>query len=186
MEINKIVVLKNGEGGTIKGVKTVAWVDKADDFILHPCLIDLALQAAAYMYMDEAKIKPFFPVSIEEVKMFGKTPSSLFVHIRYSLQHKTKDVEKLLKSLGLDNELKRLKEKKIRKGRGKMRSRKYKKKIGPLIVIDKDEGIIKACKNLLGVEVKNVKKVSVEDLAPGTHAGRLTIWSISSLKNLSV
>jgi len=99
---------------------------------------------------------------------------------------KTKDIEKLLTSLGLGNELERLKKKKIRAGRGKMRSSKYKKKIGPLIVVNKDEGIGKACKNLLGVEVKNVKKISVEDLAPGSNPGRLTIWSISSLKNLSV
>lgn len=99
---------------------------------------------------------------------------------------KTKDVEKILQSLGLDDELKRLKEKKIRVGRGKMRGRKYKKKIGPLIVIDKDGGIGKACRNLVGVDVKNVKKVSVEDLAPGAHAGRLTVWSKSSIEKLQL
>lgn len=98
---------------------------------------------------------------------------------------KTKDVEKLLLSLGLEDELNRSKQKKIRAGKGKMRSRKYKKKIGPLIVVSKDNGIMKACKSLPGVNVQDVKKISVEDLAPGTMPGRLTIWSESSLKNLS-
>jgi large subunit ribosomal protein L4e len=99
---------------------------------------------------------------------------------------KTKDVEKLLMLLGLSDELKRLREKKIRAGRGKMRGRKYKRKIGPLIIIDKDEGIVKACRGLLGVDVKNVKRITVEDLAPGSNPGRLTIWSKSSIEKLSV
>ena len=98
---------------------------------------------------------------------------------------KTKDVEKLLLSLGLGDELNRSKQKKVRAGKGKMRSRKYKRKIGALIVVSKDDGIVKACKNLPGVNVQDVKNISVEDLAPGTMPGRLTIWSESSLKNLS-
>jgi len=107
--------------------------------------------------------------------------------VRDNLQSikKTKDVEKLLLSLGLEDELKRSKQKKVRAGKGKMRGRKYKRKIGALIVVSKDDGIMKACKNLPGVNVQDVKKISVEDLAPGTMPGRLTIWSESSLKNLS-
>jgi len=97
---------------------------------------------------------------------------------------KTKDLENVLKTLGLEKELKRVKIKKIRSGKGKMRGRKYKKKIGPLIIVDKDDGIGRAGKNLTGVDVKNVKEITVEDLAPGSHPGRLTIWSESSLKGL--
>jgi large subunit ribosomal protein L4e len=98
---------------------------------------------------------------------------------------KTKDLENTLKTLGLEKELERLETKKIRPGRGKMRGRKYKKKIGPLIIVNKDNGIGMAGKNLTGVDVKNVKEITVEDLAPGSHPGRLTIWSESSLKELS-
>ena len=98
---------------------------------------------------------------------------------------KTKDVEYLLSSLKLDDELKRIKVKKERSGKGKMRGRKYKKKIGPLFVVSEDKGLGKACKNVSGVNVRTVKKVSVEDLAPGALAGRLTIWSKSSVEKLS-
>jgi len=98
---------------------------------------------------------------------------------------KTKELENLLKKLGLEKELKRLVNKKVRPGKGKMRGRKYKRKIGPLIVIGRDEGIGKACKNLPGIDLKNLKNISVEDLAPGSHAGRLTIWTESSIKGLS-
>jgi len=99
---------------------------------------------------------------------------------------KTKDVEKLLLSLGLEEELKRLDKRKVRPGKGKMRGRKYKGRIGPLIIVEKDKDIKKACKNMTGVDVLNVKNISVEHLAPGSTAGRLTIWSKSSIEKLSV
>nr|AJS13037.1 50S ribosomal protein L4P, large subunit ribosomal protein L4e [uncultured archaeon] len=46
---------------------------------------------------------------------------------------KTKSVKDALKVIGLQNELERVKEKKVRAGRGKIRGRKYKSKKGPLI-----------------------------------------------------
>jgi len=117
---------------------------------------------------------------IDEVKDFP-----LIVKDNIQSVKKTKDLENLLKKLGLEEELKRLGKKKVRPGKGKMRGRKYKRRVGPLVVIEKDEGIVKACKNLPGIEVKDVKKISVEDLAPGSNPGRLTIWSESSIKGLS-
>lgn len=97
---------------------------------------------------------------------------------------KTKDVESLLLSLKLDRELERIRIKKIRAGKGKMRGRKYRIKKGPLFIITEDKGIGKACKNIPGVDVRNVKTISIEDLAPGALAGRLTIFSQSSIKTL--
>jgi len=99
--------------------------------------------------------------------------------------NKTKDVERLLSSLKLDDELKRIKVRKVRAGKGKMRGRKYRTKKGPLIVVNEDKGIGKACKNVPGIDVSLARNVSVEDLAPGTLAGRLTIWSKSSIDKLS-
>lgn len=98
---------------------------------------------------------------------------------------KTKDVKELLVSIGLEDELNRSKEKKIRSGKGKLRGRKYKRKIGPLIVITENKGIERACKNLPGVDVRNFENVSIEDLTPGSNPGRLTIWSKSSIQKLS-
>lgn len=44
------------------------------------------------------------------------------------------------------------------------------------------DGLIKASRNLPGVDVITVERLNVELLAPGTHAGRLTVWTESSLK----
>jgi len=97
---------------------------------------------------------------------------------------KSKQVVNYLVKLGLAKELGRLHKKKIRPGKGKIRGRKYKKKIGPLIVISEDKGISKAVKNLSGINSCKVENLSANYLAPGTHAGRLTIYTKSAIEKL--
>jgi len=97
---------------------------------------------------------------------------------------KTKDVRELLITLGLDKELERTKEKKVRAGKGKRRGRKYKRKVGVLVVVSEDKGILKAGKNIAGVDVRLVDTLTVKDLAPGASLGRLTIYSKSAIKML--
>ncbi|MCD4799937.1 MAG: 50S ribosomal protein L4 [Methanosarcinales archaeon] len=72
----------------------------------------------------------------------------------------------------------------IRAGGGKRRGRKYKKPKSLLIVIGEDNGIVRAARNLSGVDVINVNRLNAELLAPGTHAGRLAIWTESAIKVL--
>ena len=97
---------------------------------------------------------------------------------------KTKDLIKFLISIGLGRELERLSERGIRAGKGKLRGRKYKKKTGFLFVIAEDNGISKAVKNIPGSDVARVSNLSANYLAPGTHAGRLTIWTKAAIEKL--
>lgn len=94
---------------------------------------------------------------------------------------KTAEVKKALLALGLEAELKRAEEKKIRAGKGTMRGRPYKKKKGPLMVVSKDSTLIKAAANIPGVEVVVADKLNAELLAPGTHSGRLTLYTESAI-----
>ncbi|MEM5872261.1 MAG: 50S ribosomal protein L4 [Candidatus Aenigmatarchaeota archaeon] len=96
---------------------------------------------------------------------------------------KSKQVKEFLEKIGLKEELKRIKKKKVRAGKGKMRGRIYKKKKGPLIVVAEDKGIIKASKNI-GLDCCLVKDLNAEILAPGTNPGRLTIFTESAIKKL--
>jgi large subunit ribosomal protein L4e len=98
---------------------------------------------------------------------------------------KTKDFERLLEKIGLKEEIERCKDVKERPGKGKMRGRRYKKKKGPLVVVAKDEGIIKAASNIPGVDAVLIDELTVEHLAPGTHPGRITIWSKSAIEKLA-
>ncbi|MDY6789326.1 MAG: 50S ribosomal protein L4 [Candidatus Nanohaloarchaea archaeon] len=97
---------------------------------------------------------------------------------------KTREVEEVLENLGLDQELERCSEKKIRAGRGKTRGRKYRRKVGPLIVVGEDRGIKKAASNLPGVEVAEVDQLNAELLAPGSKPGRLTVWTSNAVEQL--
>ena len=104
---------------------------------------------------------------------------------------RTAEVEEFFQTIGIGADLARAWERKIRAGKGKMRGRRYKTKKSALIVISGDEvedpGNIKittSARNLPGVDVSYVDALNVELLAPGTHPGRLTVWTESSLTKL--
>ncbi len=98
---------------------------------------------------------------------------------------KTKEVIEVFKAIGVYEDVERAKEtKRYRAGKGKMRGRRYKMKKSVLLVVGKDNGILKAAKNLPGVDAVLVRNLNVELLAPGCHAGRLTVWSKSAIEYL--
>jgi large subunit ribosomal protein L4e len=98
---------------------------------------------------------------------------------------KTKETREIFKKLGLMDDVVRAKTgKNIRAGRGKTRGRKYKTPKGPLLVVGEDKGIRLAARNHPGVEVVVVDNLNAELLAPGTHPGRLTIYTPSALEKL--
>ena len=97
---------------------------------------------------------------------------------------KTSEVKELFEKLGIFEDVERSNRKKIRAGRGKMRGRKKKEGKGPLIVVNNDDGIGKAARNLPGVDIINVKYLNAELLAPGAHPGRLIVWSKSAIENV--
>jgi large subunit ribosomal protein L4e len=98
---------------------------------------------------------------------------------------KTKDIEDALISLGVLSDVFRVKEsRKVRAGKGKMRGRKMKQAVGPLLVISKNDGVAEASRNLSGIDVASVENLNAELLAPGTHPGRLTVWTSSAFEKL--
>lgn len=98
----------------------------------------------------------------------------------------TEEVQDVLQKLGIWNDVVRVKNgRKVRGGNARRRGRKYRKPVGPLIVITEDGGIRKAARNIPGVNVIYVSKLNAEILAPGTQPGRLTIWTKSAMEALS-
>ncbi|MEG3224047.1 MAG: 50S ribosomal protein L4 [Methanobacteriales archaeon Met13] len=98
---------------------------------------------------------------------------------------RTKETREIFKNLGLMDDVVRAKAgKNIRAGRGKTRGRKYKTPRGPLLVVGEDKGISLAARNHPGVEVVVVDNLNAELLAPGTHPGRLTLYTRSAVEKL--
>jgi len=98
---------------------------------------------------------------------------------------KTKDVEEVLSKLGILTDISRVRESRsIRAGKGKQRGRKMKQAVGPLIVVSENKGLIEAADNLPGLDVVIVKNLNAELLAPGTHPGRLTLWTNGAIDTL--
>ncbi|VAI38022.1 unnamed protein product [Triticum turgidum subsp. durum] len=99
---------------------------------------------------------------------------------------KTAQAIKVLKQLGAYADAEKAKESVgIRPGKGKMRNRRYINRKGPLIVYGTEGSkIVKAFRNLPGVDVANVERLNLLDLAPGGHLGRFVIWTESAFKKL--
>jgi len=98
---------------------------------------------------------------------------------------KTKETREIFKKLGIIDDIVRAKNgKKIRAGKGTMRGRKYKSPKGPLIVVGEDKGISLGARNHPGVDVVVVDNLNAELLAPGTHPGRLTVFTKSAIEKL--
>ncbi len=102
---------------------------------------------------------------VDKVKEFP-----LIVEDKLEILKKTKDVLKTLRNLGVDQDVERV----AVNGKGKT----------VLIVVNEDKGIGKGAGNISGVDVTTINELNPEQLAPGTHAGRLTLWTKSAITNL--
>ena len=91
---------------------------------------------------------------------------------------KTKEAVALLKGINAYADVAKVSNsRKSRAGKGKIRGRRHRQRRGPLIVYNEDNGIVKAFRNLPGVEVVNVRRLNLLQLAPGGHLGRFVVWT---------
>lgn len=118
--------------------------------------------------------------------IFSAEHLPLILENDFELLKKTKDVIKCFKNIGVYEDIERAKNgKKIRSGRGKTRGRRYKNKKSILLITSGECSVFKAAKNIPGVDICSIYNLSTELLAPGTHAGRLSIWTESAIEKLA-
>ncbi len=100
---------------------------------------------------------------------------------------KAKEVEDAFGKLGIEADLIRVRDSRnVRAGKGKRRGRKMKQAIGALIVVVDNNTLMNAASNIPGVQVTTVTNLNTEMLAPGTHPGRLTVWSNGAIEQLKI
>lgn len=126
------------------------------------------VQARGHVIDDIPEI-PF--VVVDKVESFKKTKEAqMFLrHSRFWA-----DIEKVYNS------------KRNRAGKGKGRNRRYKAKLGPLVVYNQDNGIVKAFRNIPGIHLLPVDTLNLLKVAPGGHLGRLIIWTESAFRKLDL
>jgi large subunit ribosomal protein L4e len=96
---------------------------------------------------------------------------------------KTQEVVSVLEAIGLHADIERAEERTVRAGQGTTRGRKYRRPSSILFVTGGE--ISKAARNLAGADVTTGREVNAEDLAPGTHPGRLTVWTEAALEEVT-
>jgi len=98
---------------------------------------------------------------------------------------KTKKAVSLLRSIGAFRDVQKAKDsRQIRAGKGKMRNRRYVQRRGPLIIYKNTTPLVKAVRNLPGVETCNVTRLNLLQLAPGGHLGRFIVWTKDAFESL--
>ncbi|KAL3108635.1 hypothetical protein niasHT_015557 [Heterodera trifolii] len=105
----------------------------------------------------------------DKIESFTKTKEAVGFLQR---AHLWDDVEKVYKS------------KRFRAGKGKRRNRRYKQKLGPLVIYNNDGGIVRAFRNVPGVTLLSVSHLNLLKIAPGGHLGRLVVWTESAFRQL--
>lgn len=92
---------------------------------------------------------------------------------------KASDAKRFLTSIGVWDDIVRVRKSKRIKAGVRVHA------VGPLVVVSEDKNARKALRNFEGLDVVRAEDLSVEALAPGTHPGRLTIWSESAIKSMA-
>merc|ERR1711990_873567 len=97
----------------------------------------------------------------------------------------TKKAMKVLEAIGASDDVEKSKaSRQIRSGKGKMRNRRYVQRRGPLVVYSEDNGIKNAFRNIPGVELCDVPRLNLLQLAPGGHLGRFVVFTEEALSKL--
>lgn len=98
---------------------------------------------------------------------------------------KTKEALKVLAAIGAMPDIEKAKNSKnLRRGKGKMRNRRYVARRGPLVIYSGAPEFERAFRNIPGVEVANVERLNLLQLAPGGHLGRFIVWTKSAFSRL--
>lgn len=101
---------------------------------------------------------------------------------------KTKAAAELLKAVGAGPDIVKVqKSRKLRAGKGKLRGRRHRQRRGPLVVYNPEgdgKELVRAFRNIPGVETSSVHALNLLQLAPGGHLGRFVIWTSSAFAAL--
>ncbi|MCL4129251.1 UNVERIFIED_CONTAM: hypothetical protein GTU68_024287, partial [Idotea baltica] len=100
---------------------------------------------------------------------------------------RTREAVTFLKNIGAFSDVKKVADTvKVRAGKGKLRNRRFRTRRGPLVVYSgKNVPLVRALRNVPGVETIHVSRLNLLQLAPGGHVGRFIIWTEGAFNELT-
>ncbi|MDP2438254.1 MAG: 50S ribosomal protein L4 [archaeon] len=99
--------------------------------------------------------------------------------------NKTKLAVQAFKKLGAYTDVEKADySKKLRPGKGKSRNRRYRRKLGPLVIYNSRSPLPLAVRNLPGVSLCRVSALNILQLAPAGRVGRFIVWTESAFNAL--
>jgi large subunit ribosomal protein L4e len=109
----------------------------------------------------------------------------IVIEDKFESTARTKEVVATLNKIGVGKDIENAKAKiRRRAGKGKTRGRTKKQKKSVLIVSLKNSPLLKASRNLPGVDAVTINSLNVELLAPGAEAGRLVVWTKGAIEEM--
>ncbi len=144
----------------------------------HPHMIEKIITENINAKEYQKAIRSAIAATSQREQMRGPTQTVPPIIVSGSIESlkKTKDVAKVLSDLKLDWFVENGQEMTKRKGLRRLsKQRRYRRSI--LIVVEKDGGLVKAARNIAGVDACSMRHITANALAPGGKPGRLTIWS---------
>jgi large subunit ribosomal protein L4e len=119
-------------------------------------------------------------------KLSDKTKLPLVVSNDIESITKTKDLKKILVDIGIGDDLERASgTRKVRSGTSRRRGREARVGTSALIIVGNDSRLARLSRSIPGVDIKQVKDVSVLDLAPGSKPIRLTIFTQNAVGQMN-
>merc|ERR1712066_961159 len=67
----------------------------------------------------------------------------------------------------------------------RLANRRYTMRRGPLVIYNEDNGIVRAMRNIPGVETASVDSLNLLQVAPGGNFGRFIVWTEGAFEKLS-
>lgn len=110
-------------------------------------------------------------------------PVPLILDNSFESVAKTSQAHRALSAL-IGSDLSRAQNRKLRIGIRKRKGGKTYPK-SALIAVSKDSLLLRSARNIPGVDVVKVSDLTVEKLAPGAKAGRLTLYTEAALSEIS-
>lgn len=116
--------------------------------------------------------------------VFDAKKLPIIIDNAFEAMKRTKDVLAVFEKLGIaaDVSKAKLNTKSLSGTRKTRTTSRYVPK--SILVVVKDGSVLKAARNLPGVDAVKVSELKVRHLAPGTHAGRLTLFSANAIEEL--